>query len=173
MDRRARWNERYRNTGPELPAPAALVAALVPHLRPGLRGLDVACGLGVDAEALQALGCEMHAWDYAAEAVARVRSRVPELQVEVRDVVARPPAPASFDLVLSVHFLERGLFPHLVSAVRPGGLLAVQTFLRGGSSGPRNPAFRLAPGELARLVAPLEILHLDESDEATVVATRR
>ena len=173
MDRRARWNERYRKRGAELPEPSRLVGLLEPYLRPGLEGLDVACGLGVDAERLAALGCLMTAWDYADAAIARLRERVPTVRAQVRDVLAEPPEPESLDLVLSVHFLERELFPHLVAALRPGGLLAVQTFVRGGRGGPANPAFRLAPGELADLVAPLEILHLDELDEAAVVARRR
>ena len=173
MDRRARWNERYRGRGPEVPAPSGLVELLAPYVRPGMRGVDVACGLGADAEALHARGVRMHAWDYAHEAIAKLRARVPEVRAEVRDVVASPPGPESFDLVVSVHFLERALFPQLVAALKPGGLLAVQTFLRGGRGGPSNPAFRLAPGELAELVTPLEILELRELGEAAVVARRR
>jgi len=150
-----------------------VVEVLARHAPSGGTVLDLACGLGANALDLASRGYVVHAWDYAESAIAALRRRGGGVHCEVRDVVERPPQAASFDAVLVVHFLERPLFPSLRAALRPGGILAVQTFLQGQPGGPRNPAFRLAPGELARLVAPLEVLHLEEREEGLVVARRR
>ena len=71
------------------------------------------------------------------------------------------------------------LFPRLVKAVAPGGVLVYETFLvsQAERGHPRNPAFLLEPGELPRLVHPLEVLRSREGDFdgamlASVVARR-
>jgi hypothetical protein len=73
---------------------------------------------------------------------------------------------ARFDLVLVTRFLHRPLFPALVRAVAPGRMLIYETFLTGQAERghPKNPAFLLQPGELRRLVAPLEILRSREGE---------
>ena len=89
-------------------------------------------------------------------------------------------APVSFDLVVVVHYLHRPLFPSIVSALRPGGVLVYETFTRAQAARgkPTNPAFLLEEGELLRLVQPLEILASREGDfeghmVAGVVAVKR
>ena len=83
------------------------------------------------------------------------------------------------DVIVVVHYLHRPLFPALVRALRPRGLLIYETFthaqaLRGK---PANPAFLLAPGELMQLVQPLDIIAsregvFEDRDVASVVAKR-
>ncbi len=66
----------------------------------------------------------------------------------------------AYDLIVVFHYLHRPLFPALVRALAPGGLLLYETFTidQAARGHPRNPAFLLDHGELPRLVAPLEIL---------------
>ena len=87
--------------------------------------------------------------------------------------------PATFDLIVVTRYLHRPLFPRLVEALAPGGVLVYETFLVGQAERghPRNPAFLLEPGELLRLVHPLEVLRSREGDFdgamlASVVARR-
>jgi SAM-dependent methyltransferase len=87
--------------------------------------------------------------------------------------------PDTFDLILVVHYLHRPLFPALVGAIRPGGVLVYETFTRAQAARgkPTNPAFLLEPGELLTLVQPLRILASREGDFdgkmiASVVASR-
>ena len=77
------------------------------------------------------------------------------------------------------HYLHRPLFPALVASLRPGGLLLYETFTvdQAALGRPRDPAHLLEHGELARLVAPLEIVRqrdgLHEGRHVAAVAAIR
>jgi tellurite methyltransferase len=155
------WDARYRE-GRGGAVSAAEVLLENRHLLPAAgRALDLACGLGGNALLLAEAGLETHAWDYSAQALARLQAlaeaRGLSVTGAVRDVVAAPPGPETFDVIVVTRFLERDLAPALVDALRPSGLLFYQTFTRArvDASGPRNEAFRLAQGELLRLFAAL------------------
>ncbi|MDD2892478.1 MAG: methyltransferase domain-containing protein [Halothiobacillaceae bacterium] len=129
------------------------------------QALDLACGLGANALYLAGHGLQVSAWDSSAQAIARLQAAAHELGLAltaaVRDVVAQPPEPASLDVIVVAHFLERRLFPALIAALRPGGLLFYQTFTTqrvDGQSTPSNPDFLLAPNELLELCQPLRVL---------------
>lgn len=160
-DKKTGWDERYR-AGTAVPV-AAEVLADNRHLLPAQgRALDLACGLGGNALLLAAHGLDTEAWDSSAVAIARVQAQAQAqglaLTARVRDVVALPPTPDSFAVIVVSRFLERALAPALIAALRPGGLLFYQTFTRQrteSAQGPQNPAFLLDDGELLRLFAPL------------------
>jgi len=59
-------------------------------------------------------------------------------------------ADVRFAAVVVTNYLHRPLFPQLLDALAPVGVLIYETFARGnGTVGkPSNPAFLLAPGEL-------------------------
>jgi hypothetical protein len=67
---------------------------------------------------------------------------------------------ARYALVVDTLFLDRALFPALLAALAPGGLLVFETFaaeqLRTGH--PRNPDFVLRRGELLEATRGLEVL---------------
>lgn len=153
-------------TGASCPAQVLLENA---HLLPASgKALDFACGLGTNALFLAAQGLETHAWDISPVAVSKltelaqqlVMPRGLSLHAEARDLVAQPPLPASFDVIVSCHFLERPLNPHLMAALRPGGLLFYQTFTleRIDDSGPKNAEYRLAVNELLALFPGMRVL---------------
>ncbi|WJW75629.1 methyltransferase domain-containing protein [Thiohalobacter sp. IOR34] len=183
-----KWDAIYRAASEE-PRPAAVLHDYG-HLLPlSGRALDLACGRGGNALYLAARGFEVSAWDVSPVAIGQLRSRAAAgglaLQAEVRDVLAEPPAVRHFDVIVVSRFLERALAPALIAALRPGGLLYYQTYVREAvdDAGPRNPAYRLAPGELLELFAPLRpLLYRDEGrqgdlsqglrNEAQLVAIR-
>jgi hypothetical protein len=83
------------------------------------------------------------------------------VQAEVRDVLLNPPAANSFDVIVVSHFLERDLAEPLKNALTKGGILIYQTFSREAvdlDSPPRNPAYRLAAGELLSLFSGLKVI---------------
>lgn len=157
------WNSRYADAER---GPAAWALREHVHLLPAAGdALDLACGLGANALLLAEHGLDVQAWDYSWVAIERLGEEAGRrglaVHGEVRDVVAAPPAPASFDVIVVSHFLERGLIPHLIAALRPGGLLFYQTFTLErpeGCQAPSNPAFLLQPGELLELCRPLRLL---------------
>jgi len=162
--RRQRWNARWARRDYADTTPIDVLVDYA-HLLPAHgRALDFACGLGVNALFLAEHGLETHAWDYAEIAVARLRDEACRRGVTVtaieRDVVALPPEPASLDVIVVSRFLERELCPALAAALRPGGVLFYQSFVRErvSDNGPDDTAFRLAPNELLELFPGLRIL---------------
>lgn len=164
-DPREKWDRIYAAAADSgAPEPCEVLAGNA-HLLPSSgRALDVACGLGGNALYLARRGFDTWAWDISAEAVARLSALARDLGIrlhgEVRDVVLAPPEPETFDAIVASRFLERGLAPHLIAALKPGGLLFYQTYTRekATDTGPRNPAFLLEPNELLALFAGLRLV---------------
>lgn len=78
-----------------------------------------------------------------------------------------------YDLVLVFFYLQRELFPALISALKPGGFLLYKTYLTDQqqfSGGPHNPAFLLKPNELLHAFKPLRVLHYHEKTQNKGVA---
>lgn len=155
-------------------------------LRRGMRVLDVAAGRGRHALVCAAAGFEVTAVDgdgarmATLEEVARsmgltVSTRVQDLEADAVDL-----GDGAYDLVVVTHYLHRPLMPAVVRAVAPGGVLLYETFTRAQAARgrPTNPAYLLEPGELPRLVAPLDVVRSREGDVdgravASVAAVRR
>jgi SAM-dependent methyltransferase len=157
------------------------------HLLPRTgMALDVACGSGRHAVWLATHGFRVRAVDLSAKAIAglsahplasagRIEARVRDLETG-RLVIAAE----AFDVVVVTFYLHRPLFPQIVAALRPGGVLVYETFItaQAARGKPTNPDFLLRPGELTTLVRPLEILAEREGEfegrmVASVVARRQ
>ena len=167
MDIREKWNERYRAASREPQASQVLSENL--HLLPGNgRALDLACGSGGNAILLAQQGLQVDAWDIADVAIAALQEmalkRPLSIRAEVRDVEADPPGPGTFDVITVSYFLDRGLVPALMAALKPGGLVYYQTFTRQCVSdrGPKSAEFRLAEQELLQLFSGLQVLFYRE-----------
>jgi len=127
--------------------------------------LDVACGRGRHALLLAAAGYRVSAVDDDPGRIAALQIDADRLGLDLRaerldlETGAVDLGEATRDLILVIHYLHRPLFPALARALRPGGLLLYETFTldQAASGHPRNPAFLLEHGELARLVAPLVV----------------
>jgi len=170
LDLRNKWNQRHSEA-----LDAGQVAHVLQknlHLLPSSgRALDLACGRGASALCLAACGLEVSAWDISPVAIDRLKAEAREqgleIAAEVRDVIACPPPPETYDAILVSYFLERSLAPAIIDALRPGGLLYYQTFTRLSVStcGPANPAYRLADNELLGLFEALRVrCYREEAD---------
>jgi rhodanese-related sulfurtransferase len=138
----------------------------------GARTLDVACGRGRHALFLASAGYPVRAVDREEGQVGRLNALARRLQLpldaavvdlEVGDVDL---GEEEWELVLVFNYLHRPLFPSLVRALKPGGVLLCETFTvdQAGRARPRSPAHLLEPGELPRLVAPLEVVRQREGE---------
>lgn len=182
IEDRKRWDERHRE--PSGLKPRACVESFPPARGPRSLALDLACGQGRHAAALARLGylvvamdVSMHALRHALEASSGSAGRVLALQADADDW---PFAPAAFDAVVQVDFLDRRLLPCLDASLASGGLLLVETFLDQGTpnrEGPSSPAFLLSPGELPRAFEGYEILRYEEirgeTGRASMLARKR
>lgn len=135
-------------------------------IRRGSRVLDLACGDGRHSLAAAARGARVVAADRDHAKLEAARRKAAELGVEVEwlaaDLEGTWPDWGVFDVVLVFNYLDRARMPRIRDAVAPGGYLMMETFLdlqRQLGWGPRSDDHLLRAGELARLVAPLEIVH--------------
>lgn len=159
-----KWDARYREADPATARPAQVLCEHR-HLLPAEGvALEIACGLGANAYVLAGQGLNTLAWDISGVAIASVQTYADaqglSIQACQRDVLSAPPTPDSVDVLVVSRFLERSLAPALIAALRANGLLFYQTFIREtvDEGGPANVQFRLAPNELLRLFAPLQVL---------------
>ena len=135
-------------------------------IRPGSRVIDLACGQGRHSLAAAALGACVTGVDKdpAKLAVAQESAAGARLSIDWLEVDLEGPWPelGSFDAVLVFNYLDRANMPRIIDLVAPGGTLMMETFLeaqREAGWGPTSERHLLRVGELARLVAPLTILH--------------
>jgi SAM-dependent methyltransferase len=166
--------------------PAAWVCTHAALLPDSGRALDVACGRGRHAIWLAARGLHVTAVDRDEQAIDALRRGASDRALPVSTVVADletgnySPGLNAFDVIIAVHYLHRPLFPALIAALRPDGVLIYETFTRDQArrGKPTNPDFLLERGELRRLIEPLDVLDyregvFEEKDLASVVARKR
>jgi len=133
---------------------------------PGVTVLDLACGEGRHSLKAAQWGATVIGVDRDETRLDTGREAASRLGVSVDfqlvDLAGEWPAFGTFDVVLSFNYLDRGRMNDLRALVAPGGTLVMETYLewqRALGWGPTKDAHLLAPGELARLAAPLELLH--------------
>ena len=141
-------------------------------IRSGSRVVDLACGCGRHSIAAARLGAEVVGIDRDGGKLADARARAVErgLSIDWRELDLEGPWPelGTFDAVLVFNYLDRASMPRILRLVAPGGLLMMETFLeaqREAGWGPTSEEHLLRPGELARLVSPLKIVHGREALE--------
>ena len=132
-------------------SPSEWVQRWAPLIPPGGRVLDVASGSGRHARWLATHGHPVDAVDRDAEALATL-SDARGVTTHCADLENGPwPFEAGrYAGVVVTNYLHRPLFPELLAALTPRGVLIYETFAVGNEryGRPSNPAFLLKPGEL-------------------------
>lgn len=179
------WDERYCSGEHTTKEPSPLLLKAIKDLQPG-RALDIACGVGRHAIYLAELGWRVTAVDSsrvgieilqerAREGSARDR-RIPacrsqgscplEIDVRVADLEKGEfqIEPGTYDLICNFYYLQRDLFPMIVSGIKQRGVFVAAIHLNDGNPAakPHNPAFLLEPGELKTLFSDWEITYYHE-----------
>jgi tellurite methyltransferase len=141
-------------------------------IRAPYRALDVASGRGRHAVVLAQAGLHVFAVDNQVDAlrtaVARVRETGHSLAAWSADLTISRLPRARFELIVVTRYLQRDLFPDVVAALTPGGLLLYETFTeeqRGRGRGPTSLDHLLERGELPTLTRGLELLSYEEVDD--------
>jgi tellurite methyltransferase len=173
-EERERWNQKYREAPgswnePDSFLPHAFSQYVRPQYPTGGTALDLAGGAGRNTIWLAQQGWEVTLIDISETGIEQARKRAGYLASHIHfvvdDLTCFTAAQVRFDLVVAFFYLERKIFPEIVKAIRPGGLLVYKTLtleqlkLEGG---PKDPAHLLASGELLRLAAGLQVLHYRE-----------
>ena len=159
-----RWNQRYQKDIPRCltQSPRQLLVDYLPQLpRRGL-ALDVAAGVGVNSLLLAQHGLQVIATDISTVALSLAKQQAQQqnlpLQLVLLDLAQATFPPHSFDLIINFYYLERSLFPIYKQALKPGGWLIMETFVKPEYATER-PAHYLHPHELNHAFQSMQIVH--------------
>jgi tellurite methyltransferase len=185
-DERERWNRKYREAPSSWTvADPFLADAFSEYILPAFphagRALDLAGGAGRHAIWLAKQGWEVTLIDISEQGVEQARQNAGPLATHIQFVVddltqfkaSQTQLESGFDLVMAFFYLERRIFPEIVSALRPSGLLVNKTHTSAQAKlvgAPTNPDYLLQPGELLRLASGLRVLHYREQSAEKATA---
>jgi tellurite methyltransferase len=156
-----RWDLRYQTEfrdSFEVPRPFLVENAnLLPAS--GL-ALDVAMGLGGNADFLLKHGFHVIGVDISSVAIRRATAHLPGLMPVVADLTHFYLLPASFDLIINFLYLQCDLWPVYQAALKPGGILIFETLTQDMRiiHPEIDPQFLLKAGELATAFPTLQTL---------------
>jgi SAM-dependent methyltransferase len=142
-EQRARWDFKYEEGLPSLTEPdpfflSAHESFVVPSFPKAGVALDLAGGLGRHSLWLAKRGWQVTVVDLSDVAIQKLSRSALELndklELLVQDASQYNFQSARFDLVVLFYHLDRNLFPKIVSALKPGGLLISKMSLRWNAS---------------------------------------
>ncbi|MDB5953585.1 methyltransferase domain-containing protein [Ramlibacter sp.] len=147
--------------GTETPSP--WIVRFAGLVSPGGTVLDLACGRGRHLRWFAGRGHPVLGVDRDADVLASLQAIGETLQADIENG-PWPLAGRQFAGVIVTNYLWRPLFPRIVEAVAPGGVLLHETFAQGNETvgKPSRPDFLLAPGELLRAYAGLRVVAYEE-----------
>jgi len=182
------WDTLYEEADP---VPASQVLQDNLHLLPSEgKALDLACGMAENAFLLAQSGLEATAWDNSSVAVRKVNEKaktadLPVLAIQM-DILSTPFPKEAYDVIVFTHFLEQQLSTSVIKALKPGGLLFFQSFIRDKVTdcGPSDLRYQLARNELLAMFSDLSLVIYREEgrlgdtqngfrNEAMLVAQKR
>ncbi|MGD9849653.1 MAG: dihydroneopterin aldolase [Nitrospirales bacterium] len=154
--------------------PSEFLVAQLPRLPAG-KALDVAAGRGRHSVFLVSKQFTVHAVDRDSDALSSLQDKarrhaLASLTTQIMDLESDPSNPPdlgheSYDVILVFFYLYRPLFPKLLQALKPGGMLLYETFLIDNHllhRHPRRKEFCLGRNELLDLIRGLRVLHYEE-----------
>jgi len=176
------WDAKHSLAAAGPPSePASIVCELLPLLPSGT-ALDIACGTGRHALMLATRGQHVTAVDFSSVALGVLEAGASSMGVPARrgeslhdagrprkgglelihaDLERIRLPERCYDLIVCIQYLQRDLFPQMARALRPNGVLLMETFTRAQlefAGGPRNPAYLLESGELREAFVELRVL---------------
>ena len=161
-----RWDEKYIKKT-KIPGEPIELLKEYAQLSPGKQALDLACGLGRHSKYLVSQGFKVDALDISSVAIAHLQGVKGIVAKEVDfDTYTLPKE--KYDLIVCVYFLKRSLFSQMIDALKPNGIILMETFLhdQGNERAPSNPAFLLNEGELEAFFDDrCELLHIKEYED--------
>ena len=179
---RERWDLRYDTTADARAAVPEATLYWLPTPTPQRDlALDLACGTGRHTRALLEMGYRVVGADISRVALQALRASLAPANSAALvqfDVEAWPFAEATFDVVVQIDFLDRAALAVVRRAVKPGGLVLIDTFAGPpvpGRPGPQRADWRLAHGELSERFSDWKMVRIDDAvgrERAAIVARR-
>ncbi|MBT8343353.1 MAG: class I SAM-dependent methyltransferase [Sulfurovum sp.] len=157
-----RWDGKWQHN-PMTDEPIKLVSDYA-SLAKGKQALDIACGMGRHSKFLASKGFEVDALDISSIAIGQLQN-IPHIDAKEVDFDTYTLPKEKYDLIVCTYFLERRLFPQMMDALKPNGIILLETFLHDPENEriPSNPDFLLNEGELeSTFNEKCELLHIPE-----------
>ena len=157
-----RWDEKYQNY--QMPDEPIKLVGDYASLATGEQALDIACGMGRHSKYLASKGFEVDALDISSVAIEHLQ-KIPNINAMEVDFDTYTLPKEKYDLIVCTYFLERRLFPQMIDALKPNGIILLETFLHHSENEriPSNPDFLLNKGELEAIFDDkCELLHIPE-----------
>lgn len=194
-DGREHWNRKYRESPSHWLEPDPFLEwvfskYVLPLFPDGGSALDLAGGAGRHAIWLAKQGWKVTLIDISDAGVELARQNAGPLashmHFAVNDLTEfkasqtefEERVEGKFEVVMAFFYLERKIFPEIVKALRPGGVLIYKTHTIEQAklpNGPKNTAHMLQPDELLQLAGDLQVLHYREqvAEKATAELVAR
>ena len=175
QDERTAWDRRYREGSHASLDPDSFLTEsykdfIQPLFRNGGTALDVAGGVGRHSIWLARRGWQVTLTDISEVGIAKARANADSfaerIEFQVSDVSSFEAGRQQYDLIVVFFYLERKIFPEIVKALKPGGLLLYKTYTRlhpKFGRGPTHPMHLLEENELLRAFSELTVLHYHET----------
>ncbi len=164
---RDRWNKRYlEGAYVSRQHPTPLLAQWIDKL-PCKTALDIACGSGRNSRFLSQYAETVVGVDNSDVAITQARnltSQTDNIEFIVADLDDGLRLQQSFDLVVMVRYVNPELMQLLPNFLAPRGAILIEEHLRWNDpnlelAGPKNPDYRVAPGDIAQALSVLQTVH--------------
>lgn len=176
---RTKWDAKYAAGAYESKQyPAPFLAENLPNIIDTLsidnaprpwRALDLACGAGRNAYFLAANDFAVDAVDISTVGLTRAQQLAPattntinwmsqDLEHATSENFGR------YQLIIMMRYVNLALLTAVAQNLESGGFILCEEHMRSEADvvGPRNPSFRVAPGELKEALTELTIVHYNE-----------
>jgi tellurite methyltransferase len=183
MNEKTLWDKKHSERSHSSLEPDPLLVSAYDEFLSGAspgKALDVAGGVGRHAIWLAQRGWQVGLVDISEVGIQQATENIKQsaltgaVVTEVCDLNGTQDlGKEQYDLILVFFFLQRELFPALISALKPGGHLIYKTYTteqKRFSGGPSHPMFLLQPNELLHAFQSMQVLHYHETVQGKGVA---
>lgn len=165
-----RWNQKYQTK--EYISGKEPISFLKQHveLLPKGTALDLAMGEGRNGVYLATKGYEVTGIDISEVGLRKAKALAAEhgvtITAKVEDLEHYKLSPNTYDVIVCAYFLQRDLFPQIISALKTGGMALVETYtIDHKKYQPLFPQeYLLNPNELLTLFEGLTVIRYQDVD---------
>lgn len=169
IEDKIKWDKKYTTTPKLLEdrTPSNKLQNIIKIIK-GKKALEVACGSGRNSIYLAQNGFDVDAYDISEIALDSLKEKgYQNITTQQIDLDGFTPQNNTYDLIVMTNFLDRNLIPKLLQALKPQGVLFIETYMNHPSNTKpnSNPDFLLQKDELKSFARQdFKVIEYDEFD---------